>query len=67
MTRFTGPRMAIPTFKTPVETIASPYPLSETATQCDETTFSYKVRFLILNSFSACLRISFFAMVSRLS
>ena len=24
MTRFTGPRMAIPTFKTPVETIASP-------------------------------------------
>ena len=56
MTRFTGPRMAIPTFKTPVETITPPW--SEIfhlagERNGDETTEPYKVRFLILKSFSA--------------
>ena len=41
MTRFTGPRMAIPTFKTPVETITPPWSESFTY-KCkengDETT-----------------------------
>ena len=88
MTRFTGPRMAIPTFKTPVETIASPgneifFSYEASPHSCSqlckrlsekrrnglarqsksvfdlrrhygiETTNPYKVRFLILKSFSA--------------
>ena len=56
MTRFTGPRMAIPTFKTPVETITPPGSEILHLHRKDygiETTEPYKVRFLILKSFSA--------------
>lgn len=45
MTQLTGLRMAIPIFKTPVETITSPYYKGE---KCN-----YKVRLRILKSFSA--------------